>query len=132
MKMKFLTMLLVSFFCLVGISSVAVARDDCGGCSLEGNAIGLENGVKYTEEALEHAKQGHAKETNDATKAARQSLKDIVSTRGGRLLQKPRTNLKKSRIAIKKGDMEEAVKNIEAALQQLKEIDPSMLEGEGT
>ena len=132
MKMKFLTMLLIGLFCLVGISSVAVARDDCGGCSLEGNAVGLENGIKFTEEALAHAKQGHAKETNDATKAARQSLKDIVSTRGGRLLQRPRTNLKKSRMAIKKGDMEEAVTLIETALNQLKEIEPSQLEGKGT
>ncbi len=125
MKTRFLTMLLVGLFCLVGISSVAVARDDCGGCSLEGNAIALENAIKYTEEGLAHAKQGHVDETRASTKAARQSIKDIVTTRGGRLLQRPRTDITKAGIAAKKGNMEEAVALLEGAVVALKAIDLS-------
>ncbi len=125
MKMKFLAMLLIGLFCLVGISSVAIARDDCGGCSLEGNQIALDNAIKFTEEALAHAKQGHVDETRASTKAARQSIKDIVTTRGGRLLQRPRTDITKAGIAAKKGKMDEAVALLEGAVVGLKEIDLS-------
>lgn len=123
MKIKLLTMLLIGLFCLVGVSSVAVARDDCGGCSLEGNAVALEEAIKQTAEALELAKQGKAEETNTVSRAARQSLKLIVTTRGGRLLQKPRTNITKAGIAARKGKIEDAVPLLEEALALLKTVD---------
>ena len=123
MKIKLLTMLLIGLFGLVGVSSVAVARDDCGGCSLEGNAIALEEAIKQTAEALELAKQGKAEETNTVSRAARQSLKLIVTTRGGRLLQKPRTNITKAGIAARKGNIEDAVPLLEEALALLKTVD---------
>jgi len=123
MKIKLLTALLIGLFCLVGISSVAVARDDCGGCSLEKNTESLESAIKYTEEALAHARQGHAKEAKASTKGARSALKGIVSTRGGRLLQKPRTNIIKAGIKAKKGDTDAAVSLLEKAVEQLKTVD---------
>ena len=123
MRMKLLTTLLVGLFCLAGIQSAAIARDDCGGCSLEKNAESLESAIKFTEEALEHAKQGHGKEAKASTKAARAALKGIVSTRGGRLLQKPRTRIIKAGIAAGKGDTNAAVPLLEEAVEQLKKVD---------
>lgn len=89
----------------------------------ETNAKFLNEGIAISEEALEHAKQGHGPETKEATREAMKRFSCIVSTTGGAQIQRPRERIKMAGIKAGKGDTKAAVPLLEEGIAMMKKID---------
>lgn len=124
MNKKLLVAVLVGLFALVGVPGAAFAEDcpDRTETNEQTNAEYLKKGIAFAEEALEHAKQGHAEETRTAAKSSAKALKCIVTTTAESQMQKPKDRVKMASIKAKKGDVEGAVPLLEEAIVMLNEV----------
>jgi len=124
MKMKLLIVLFATLFCVVGIPGTVLAEECPDRTETTGatNEKFLANGIKLAEEALEHAKKGHADQTRTSAKASLEALKCIVSSQAGSQLQSPKGKIRLSYIKAGKGEMDEAVKLLEAGVAGLKKV----------
>jgi predicted negative regulator of RcsB-dependent stress response len=124
MKMKLLIVLFAALFSVVGIPSAVLAEEcpDRTETTLATNGKFLEDGTKLAEEALEHAKQGHADETRASAKASLEALKCIVSSQAGSQLQSPKGKIRLAYIKAGKGEMDQAVELLEAGVAKLQKV----------
>ncbi|MGH8498605.1 MAG: hypothetical protein ACRERV_07355 [Methylococcales bacterium] len=124
MNRKILVITFVAVFGLVGVQSTAIAEEcpDRNHYNEQTNAKFLEEGIALSEEALEHAKQGHGAEAKKATKAALSKLHCMISTTGGSQLQGPRGKILTGGVKAGKGDMEAAIPLLEQGIALLKEV----------
>ena len=124
MKMKLLFVLFAALFCLVGVPGTVLAEEcpDRTETTLATNEKFLGDGIKLAEEALEHAKKGHADETRASAKASLEALKCIVSGQAGSRLQSPKGKIRLGYIKAGKGEMDKAVELLEAGVAGLKKV----------
>ena len=98
MKNKFLIILLISLFSLFG-ANYAVAEGDG---NIQENAAMLAEGVELIEGGIEHAKQGHAKETSDSINASIASMKRLVSVTLDRTVDKAKEKMRLAQYICKR------------------------------
>jgi hypothetical protein len=124
MYKKLLLLAFVASFGLIGIQSAAFAEDcpDRTQVNEETNAKFLKEGIAVSEEALEHAKQGHGPETKAATKDALKKFGCIVTTTGGAQIQRPRERIKMAGIKAGKGDTAAAIPLLEEGIAMMKKV----------
>ena len=124
MKTKLLIVLFAVLFCVVGIPSAVLAEEcpDRTETTLATNEKFLGQGLKLAEEALEHAKKGHADETRASAKASLEALKCIVSSQAGSQLQNPKGKIRLGYIKAGKGEMDQSVELLEAGVAGLKKV----------
>ena len=129
MRKTIIITLLVAVFGLFGVHGAAVAAgvgSDCGGCSAESNNENLATGIKLTKEAIEHAKQGHQKETVATVMEAKRVVKLIVSGATSQSAKKSRAvyELDDARRRARDGKMDEAIAFMEKGLVIMGTIEP--------
>jgi hypothetical protein len=124
MNTKLLTLAFAVFFGLAGIQTAALAEDcpDRTQTNEQTNAKFLEEGIVISEQALEHAKQGHGPETKAATKEALKKFGCIVTTTGGAQMQRPRERIKMGGIKAGKGDTAAAIPLLEEGISMMKQV----------
>jgi hypothetical protein len=124
MNKKLLAVAFAAVFGLVGGPSVAFAEDcpDRTKTNEQTNAKFLDEGIAISEQALEHAKQGHGPETKEATKEALKKFGCIVTTTGGAQIQRPRERIKMAGIKAGKGDTAGAVPLLEEGIAMMKKV----------
>ena len=125
MKMKLLIVLFAALFCIVGVPSAVLAEECPDRTETTGatNDKFLAEGIKLAEEALEHAKKGHADETRASAKASLEALKCIVSSQAGSRLQGPKGKIRLGYIKAGKGEMDKAVELLEIGVAGLKKVE---------
>lgn len=129
MRKTIIITLLVAVFGLFGVPGAAVAAgvgSDCGGCSADSNNENLATGIKLTKEAIEHAKQGHKKETVATVMEAKRVVKLIVSGKTSQSAKKSRAvyELDDARRRARDGKMDEAIAFMEKGLVIMGTIEP--------
>lgn len=125
MKMNFIVTIFVTLVGLIGFQSSALAADECPDLVHTTEATNekfMAEGIVLSQEALEHAKQGHGAETKAATKAAMMKFKCIVTTTGESQLQKPKARIKMGGIKAGKGDTEAGAALIAEGLELFKKV----------
>ncbi|MGH8549714.1 MAG: hypothetical protein ACRERU_14155 [Methylococcales bacterium] len=124
MNNKRLAVAFVAVFGLAGVQVTALAEEcpDRTQTNEQTNAKFMEEGIALSEQALEHAKQGHGPETKAATKAALLKLHCVVSNALGAQMQGPRQRILKGGILAGKGDTKAAAPLLEEGIALLKKV----------
>ena len=129
MRKTIIITLLVAIFGLFGAHGTAVAAgvgSDCGGCSADSNNENLATGRKLTQEALDHAKQGHRDEALAAITEAKRVVKLIVSGNTTQSANKSRVvyELEDARKKTRDGKFDEAITFMEIGLTKMDAFTP--------
>ncbi len=129
MRKTIVIALLFAGFNLLGVNGAVFAGgvgSDCGGCSAAGNNEKVANGIKLTEEAIEHAKQGHAKETEKVAAEAARVVGDIVTGVSNQARKKSKAvyELNDAKRRARDGKLDESIAFLEKALKVLGTIEP--------
>lgn len=124
MKTTILAGAFVAAFGLGTIHTAALAEEcpDRHTTNEQTNAKFFEEGMTLTQQALEHAKQGHGPETKDATKAALLKFKCIVTNAGESQMQGPKMRIKKGGIEAGKGNTAAAIPLIEEGIALMNKV----------
>jgi hypothetical protein len=125
MKIKLLIMFFAALFTIAGIPGAALAEECPDRTETTGatNDKFLQQGINNAEEALEHAKQGHADQARASAKASLDALKCIVSSQAGARLQGPKSKIRLGYIKAGKGEIDKAVKLFEEGVAGLKKVE---------